>query len=118
MEEERRLCYVGMTRAKEELHLLAARSRLLYGARQYNAPSQFLSDVDGKAALASVTPQFMENEPQVIPEEIDIEIGDRVKHRLFGVGKIIALEGTTVSVDFASRGLKKLDISFAPLEKL
>lgn len=118
MEEERRLCYVGMTRAKEELHLLAARSRLIYGNRQYNPPSQFLSDIDGKASLSPAQPQDDLTEPRVVPEGIEVNVGDKIKHRIFGIGKITAIEGTTASVEFAGRGLKKLDMSFAPVEKV
>ena len=54
LEEERRLCYVGMTRAEQELHLTYASSRLLYGATQYNPPSRFLSDIDAKLASAGI----------------------------------------------------------------
>ncbi len=118
MEEERRLCYVGMTRAKEELHLLAARSRLIYGTRQYNPPSQFLSDIDGKASPSPEVSDAAPLEPRVVPENIEVNVGDKVKHQLFGIGKIIALEGTTASVEFSGRGLKKLDMSFAPIEKV
>lgn len=122
MEEERRLCYVGMTRAREELHLLAASSRLLYGNRQYNPPSRFLSDIDGAAQEA---PSFLPGtsslrEPETImDEELNLAVHDQVKHSLFGVGRVVSIEGTTVGVAFQNtKGVKKLNVAFAPLEKV
>jgi DNA helicase-2/ATP-dependent DNA helicase PcrA len=124
MEEERRLCYVGMTRAREELHLLSASSRLLYGSRQYNSPSRFLADIDG---AASVTPSFEApasasnmpfGEPQVIPEDMELEVGDAVHHKVFGLGKVISIEGMTLGISFEGRGIKKLNAAFAPIERV
>ena len=121
MEEERRLCYVGMTRAREELHLISSSSRLLYGSRQYNPPSRFISDVDGKAspALGASQESFAASqEPQFVPDEIDIQVGDSVKHTIFGTGKVVSIEGTTVGIAFASGRVKKLNVAFAPLQKV
>lgn len=126
MEEERRLCYVGMTRAKEELYLMHASSRLLYGGVQHNPPSRFLSDIGGLAtqdnyaesrpALPSlVQSQASNTEPRYIPELTE---GDSVKHKLFGVGTVMELSGSNVAVYFKGKGTKKLNIEFAPLEKL
>lgn len=128
MEEERRLCYVGMTRAKEELYMLAAASRLIYGTTQHNPPSRFLADIDGNfqtSAFASygpdlpASPSFQSNEPRVVSEEIaDLELGDQVKHGVFGVGRVVAIDGTNISIAFAGRGVKKLNAAFAPLERI
>jgi DNA helicase II / ATP-dependent DNA helicase PcrA len=120
MEEERRLMYVGMTRAKEELYLTYAVERTLYGGRQHNPPSRFLSDIDG--ASLSQSPEFdayqggfSDSEPHYVPE---LEEGDGVKHRLFGEGTVLNLEGETATIYFKGKGTKKLNIAFAPLEKL
>ena len=120
MEEERRLAYVGMTRAREELNLVYATSRVLYGAVQYNPPSQFIKDVDGHhdepvmfAPLGA--PQIDGNEPRYVP---DIDVGDGVRHPVFGVGAVVALHGDNADIMFEKRGMKKLNIAFAPLEKL
>jgi len=125
MEEERRLAYVGMTRAKEELNLVYATSRVLYGTIQHNPPSQFLGDIgqvetfhgsslaDEPAKPFSAEP--VSTEPRYVP---DIEVGDGVKHQVFGVGTVIALDGDVADIYFKSKGQKKLNIAFAPLEKL
>jgi DNA helicase-2/ATP-dependent DNA helicase PcrA len=130
MEEERRLCYVGMTRAKEELYMLAAASRMIYGSTQHNPPSRFLSDIDGKlptltygGGYATAGPDMPasppSNEPRVVSEEIaDLDLGDQVKHGVFGVGRVVAVEGMTISVAFSGRGVKKLNAAFAPLERI
>jgi ATP-dependent DNA helicase UvrD/PcrA len=118
MEEERRLCYVGMTRAREELYLLASNSRLLYGNRQYNPPSRFISEIDAEAAP---TDEFsfagVSQEPRVILDDVpNFIVGDNVRHVLFGIGQVVSIEGAVVGVRF-NTGLKKLNISFAPLQK-
>jgi DNA helicase-2/ATP-dependent DNA helicase PcrA len=126
MEEERRLCYVGMTRAREELVLTSAATRMLYGSMQHNPPSRFLADIDGKASMVHA-PAFGfagpanlpedSLEPRVVPEDLGLELGDRVRHPVFGQGQIIGIDGRSVSVSFGSRGVKKLNLDFAPLER-
>jgi DNA helicase II / ATP-dependent DNA helicase PcrA len=128
MEEERRLMYVGMTRARRELYLIYAIERNLYGGRQHNPPSRFIADL-GPAANAQLSefgftnrPLFSEpasvttdNEPRYVPE---LEEGDGVKHQLFGVGTVVELDGDNATIYFKGKGTKKLNIAFAPLEKL
>lgn len=118
MEEERRLCYVGMTRAREELYLFSAGSRLIFGNRQYNPPSRFLSDIDGDAMEAPVASFGGGFEPEIIMDEVELEVGDQVRHRSFGVGKVVAIDGANISIAFNGSGVKKLNSAFAPLEKL
>lgn len=124
MEEERRLCYVGMTRAKQELYLLNASSRMLYGGLQHNPPSRFLSDIDSKIAPISdlgydqLPPQLPKNqdmEPKYVP---DLNNGDGVNHSVFGRGTVVSLNGDIATISFAGRGTKQLDITLAPLEKI
>jgi DNA helicase II / ATP-dependent DNA helicase PcrA len=139
MEEERRLCYVGMTRAREELYMLYSSSRMLYGGVQHNPPSRFLSEIDGEFAQNNFSkfsgfgqksasqspsdpdynpwdkPVKEDNEPRYVPE---LNEGDSVKHQLFGVGTVMELNGDDAVVYFKGKGSKKLNIAFAPLEKL
>ena len=130
MEEERRLCYVGMTRAREELYMLYATGRMLYGAPQHNPPSRFIRDIAGdlmreqSAGLSydyqsqparPPQPKTVSDGPRYVP---DLEEGDGVKHQLFGVGTIVEMNGDIATIYFKGKGTKQLDISIAPLEKL
>ena len=130
MEEERRLCYVGMTRAREELYMMYASSRLLYGGVQHNPPSRFLSEIDGEFQAAAsdyygpepgllgppaASEQIDPNEVRYVP---DLEEGDGVKHQVFGIGTVMELDGDNAVIYFKGKGARKLNISFAPLEKL
>ncbi len=131
MEEERRLCYVGMTRAKEELYMIHATTRMLYGGVQHNPPSRFIADIDGQFQLDSVglggmswrqadiqtpaQPPVNHDEPRYVPE---LNEGDGVQHDVFGVGTVLELEGDNATIYFKGRGTKKLNIAFAPLKKL
>lgn len=120
MEEERRLCYVGMTRAREELFLYHANSRMLYGTPQHNMPSRFLHDIDPSGATATepaFAPINTHDTIEYVPEPgMDVEIGVRVKHQLFGIGTVVAVDGEMLSIAFNGRGVKKLNAAFAPLE--
>jgi DNA helicase-2/ATP-dependent DNA helicase PcrA len=144
MEEERRLCYVGMTRAREELYMMYAVGRMLYGTTQHNPPSRFLGEIDAqfieetsmaisfagaygqgqsfqsagyddRQYVAPAPPKQDDGEPRYVP---DFEVGDGVKHQLFGQGTIVELEGDTATIYFQGKGPKRLNIAFAPLEKL
>ncbi|MCA9330795.1 DUF3553 domain-containing protein, partial [Candidatus Saccharibacteria bacterium] len=126
MEEERRLCYVGMTRAREELYLTHAISRMLYGSSQHNPPSRFLSEIDGNVQEMSgfeqvyqppqpQLPHSMPDEQRYVPE---LSEGDGVKHPVFGVGMVAEVNGDNVTVYFKGKGAKTLNVAFAPIEKI
>ena len=125
MEEERRLCYVGMTRAREELFLYHANSRMLYGSSLHNPPSRFLSDIDGDISAPETSTESIfkpigtTDTQSYIPEpSLNAEVGARVRHQLFGVGTIVEVDGDMLSIAFKNKGVKKLNASFAPLELL
>lgn len=117
LEEERRLCYVGMTRAKEELYLTYAQSRAQYGQRNYAMPSRFLDDMGYKLAM------FGRAEPaRPKQEEHDLynmyNIGDIVKSPQFGQGEVVDLDGLAVTITFSNGVTKKLNVEYARLERL
>jgi len=117
LEEERRLCYVGMTRAREELHLTYAQSRLQFGQRSYGTPSRFLTDMGHELATVaqpSFQRQLEHNEWSDVP---DFDIGDAVRSAQFGLGEIVDVDGMAVTVQFENGQTKKLNIEYARLEK-
>lgn len=120
MEEERRLMYVGMTRAKEELFLTYATGRTLYGGRMSNPPSRFLTEMEGLVPEGHDIFSVNEPLPSLAGEHYVPELaeGDGVRHQLFGLGTVVELDGETATIYFKGRGTKKLNIAFAPLEKL
>jgi DNA helicase-2/ATP-dependent DNA helicase PcrA len=119
LEEERRLCYVGMTRAREELHLSYAQSRLQFGQRGYNPPSRFLADMGDNAMMTSAEPKVTRDMDQdYFGDELPFEIGDRVRSAAFGVGEIRDVEGLAVTILFDSGYSKKLNAEYARLEKI
>lgn len=117
LEEERRLCYVGMTRAREELHLSYTASRAQFNQRSYNSPSRFLSDMGHELMVAS--PQVRErNYDDEWAEVPNFDIGDTVRSAQFGKGEIIDIDGLAVTIAFTSGQTKKLNVEYARLEKL
>lgn len=123
LEEERRLCYVGMTRAREELHLTYAHSRLSFGQRTYSNPSRFLTDMGSEAAvvvddeISAGVWQGHNNLTDGYDFIPGYEVGDRVRSVQFGQGEIIDVDGLAVTVNFAGGQTKKLNVEYARLEK-
>lgn len=120
LEEERRLCYVGMTRARQELHLTYGRSRVQFGQFGYTMPSRFLSDMGHEVAMTPAqsftarTPESYD-EFDMVPE---FDIGDSVRSAQFGTGEVIDIDGMAVTIKFTSGQTKKLNVEYARLEKL
>ncbi|WP_395531868.1 DNA helicase PcrA [Enterococcus lactis] len=143
LEEERRLAYVGITRAEEALYLTNAFSRTLYGRTQYNRPSRFVEEIDqelleieGMRPTPKKTPVFAKKtaysykqpETAVVSsksatggEKNSWKPGDKVKHKKWGLGTVVRVSGTSkdleLDVAFPSQGVKRLLAAFAPIEK-
>ncbi len=148
MEEERRLCYVGITRAKKQLYLTAAKNRMQHGQRVYNMPSRFLKEIPSRfiersedgltvtkaeggfsfgrpksnvppAAKKPLNPYRMPTPKNVV---LDYTVGDRVKHIKFGIGQVTDMTPAgadyEITVNFDNVGSKKLMSRFANLKKL
>ena len=131
LEEERRLCYVGITRAMEKLYITHAESRRLHGSDTFNPPSRFLREVP-KEFINEIRPRAQTNIPYnrkdfketkfEFEEEIGIALGQRVLHKTFGEGVVLNYEGSgesaRVQINFDGAGTKWLVMAYAKLEKL
>lgn len=133
LEEERRLMYVAMTRAKNQLFLLRAKSRMLYGEVQSSAPSQFLAEIPPEITEGDTESprdhQTIESEDlgyTPIPyeeyeeEAVTLNGGDKVSHASFGEGTVVSVTGGVATIKFKNPyyGTKKLALSIAPLKKI
>jgi len=131
MEEERRLCYVGITRAEKRLYLLRSYRRSLFGNSLANPPSRFLQDISPRLVT---TKRLWEEESLSLPDAVysqpltrslgtlDLKVGDWVRHSKFGDGVVMDCSpdkgDQVVAVSFKEAGVKRLLLSLAPLQKI
>lgn len=134
LEEERRLFYVGCTRAMDNLYLLYAKNRMFYGESRDSIPSQFLDDIPAEMLLKETDARMPQRRSSAaahfgtrpIPTEgppkeaLDFADGDRVHHKIFGDGVVVNVVGGIITVAFKNPkiGIKKLAINIAPLERI
>ncbi|MDR1448830.1 MAG: UvrD-helicase domain-containing protein [Propionibacteriaceae bacterium] len=147
LEEERRLAYVGITRARQRLYVTRAVTRTLWGSPQRNPPSRFLDEIPDRLfdwrrlqPLSTWKARQAERDPapdgfgsgtrivervraqKAARRALELAVGDRVLHTSFGMGTVTTVSGAgdqaQAEVDFGSRGLKRLSLAYAPLEKL
>ena len=126
LEEERRLCYVGITRARERLYITYAEQRRLHGVESFATPSRFIREVPAelieevRPALKTARPVFRQSRVQDTGYESGVRLGQRVRHRKFGEGVVLNSEGSgshaRVQVNFESAGTKWLVVAYANLE--
>ena len=124
LEEERRLCYVAITRAKKDLHLVNTRCRTLFGKDQVNPTSRFLAEINQDLIITNVQKEDMpvvkKDKTEMFREEdVDYQVGDYVYHESFGTGKVVEVTNTLVSVAFKHPyGIKKLMKNHKKLAKV
>ena len=113
LEEERRLCYVGITRAKEKLFLSNAKRRILYGKDVINPPSRFIAEIDD--SLIDIDNKNMFEEEKIDKkkyykdEDVDFSDGDIIDHDVYGKGVVVSISGDIITVAFSKKyGIKKL----------
>jgi len=128
LEEERRLCYVGMTRAMRQLYLSYAEQRRLHGIDSYGQASRFVREIP-KGLIEEVRPRVQVSRPIAVgrfraeePESAGVRLGARVRHGKFGDGVILNVEGSgahaRVQVNFERQGTKWLMVQYANLQPL
>jgi DNA helicase II / ATP-dependent DNA helicase PcrA len=142
LEEERRLAYVGITRARQRLYLTRASVRTMWGTPKYNPASRFTDEIPAHLVdwrnLGAARPAFVQRPVQrerrpattvasfgsrpAIKTVAAVQIGERVLHTTFGMGTVIATSGVgdaaKADIDFGSAGVKRLSLKHAPMEKL
>jgi DNA helicase-2/ATP-dependent DNA helicase PcrA len=115
--EERRLCYVGMTRAEDHLYLTYAHARMLGGSVLSGGPSRFIAEI-GTRNMTLQTSPHLQNRPRLV----SIQVGERVRHPRWDIGTVVAVDGhgrdTVVTIDFSSVGRQRLQLHHAPLGRL
>ena len=121
LEEERRLCYVGITRAKDRLYITNAKRRMLYGKDNMNMPSRFISEIDPKLIDKN---EAIEKELKVIDKEEmytkdndDIVKGSVIEHETYGIGAVTKVDGSFIEVAFKT-GIKKLMKNHKSIKKI
>ena len=124
LEEERRLCYVAITRAKKKLYLINARSRILYGKISSNVPSRFIEEI-GKDYLEEVGKKESKVEIKskidknmMYNNDNDLHPGDMVNHDKYGFGVVINIDGSIATISFKNGGLKKLMKNHKSIHKM
>ena len=144
IEEERRLCYVGITRAMDRLFMTYAMSRGLFGTTNHNPPSRFLeelpADVERNDTASGVVTPYADLPRQSVmkapvltrqasktivtkpnPALMDLKAGDRVHHPAFGGGKVLSLsgkgDGLVAEIDFGGKGIKRIALKYAAMKK-
>ncbi len=128
LEEERRLCYVGMTRAKQQLFMINASSRLLYGSSQHNLPSRFIADIPQEiiqqpagaaiSAISNMARKTFDNDFPDEANEVSVSVGEKVTHPSFGAGIVESIDDIEAVILFESVGKKNLNLQYAPLRKI
>lgn len=123
LEEERRLCYVGMTRAMKRLYLTYASARMIFGGFQANIKSRFLEDIPDEVAARIETGKIKKDKSD--KKEIGMDNGsikrykegDKVIHNQFGEGMVVQVDGDIIKVAFEGIGIKTISASIAPIRK-
>ena len=120
IEEERRLCYVAITRAKEKLYLVNALRRMLYGKTSVNMPSRFINEIDKDLIDAPekkmVNMKF--NKKEAFNDDNGLKTGDNVIHDIYGPGVVVNVDKSIATIAFKGQGIKKLMKNHKSIKKV
>ena len=121
LEEERRLCYVAITRAKKKLYIINSRSRLLYGKISSNVPSRFISEIGDDLLLEEKKQSLFETKKidrEKMLTDNDLKTGDFIEHEKYGKGVVLNIDGSIATISFSRAGVKKLLKNHKSIKKL
>lgn len=149
LEEERRLCYVALTRAMKKLFLSLAKERRVYGQSIISKPSRFIDEAEDAIKVVSYRSDKFDERPilenaslnksvykergfdktvsrfksyagtdSAPSDKKDIKAGDKIKHKAFGEGMVVSVNGKNLTISFPNKGIKILNIDFAPLKRI
>ncbi len=123
LEEERRLCYVGITRAKDRLYISNAKRRILYGKDVINPPSRFIEEIDDNLIEVNNVNMFEEKKIDkkkfYLDEDVNFTTGDVIMHDVYGKGVIVSINGDIITVAFSKAyGIKKLLKNYKGITKV
>ena len=149
LEEERRLCYVALTRAMKKLFLSLAKERRVYGQSIISKPSRFIDEAEDAIKVVSYRSDKFDERPilenaslnksvykergfdktvsrfksyvgtDTAPsDKKDIKAGDKIKHKAFGEGMVVSVNGKNLTISFPNKGIKILNIDFAPIKRI
>ena len=120
LEEERRLCYVAITRARKKLYIINARSRLLYGKISSNVPSRFIAEIGDdlldQEKKESIFSKKINREDMIVDN--DIKAGDLIEHDKYGKGVVMDIDGSIATIAFSKAGVKKLLKNHKAIKKI
>ena len=122
LEEERRICYVGITRAEERLYLTSCKNRLMYGHYESNPPSRFIREMGllgniKKKVISVNTKEIVEKEQ--VDNKVIFKLGDKINHKIFGDGVVVSVDGNYIKVAFkVPYGIKTLLASHPSIIKI
>lgn len=121
LEEERRLCYVGITRAKKHLYLLNTRHRTLFGKSSSNIPSRFIGEISSDLIESNIVENktIKTGEMYESGRNDDLNVGDRVRHERYGDGVVVKIDGSLATIAFGFKdGIKQLAKNHKSLKKI
>lgn len=123
LEEERRLCYVAITRAKKKLYLLNSLRRTLFGRTSVNMPSRFLTEID-KDCIEMPEKKILTNKEvkinkkEMFNDDNNLNVGDKVMHDIYGSGVVVMVDKTIATIAFKKDGIKKLMKNHKSIKKV
>ena len=121
LEEERRLCYVAITRAKKKLYLINALKRTLFGKTSVNMPSRFINEIDKTCIDMPEKKEIIQtkiDKSKMFNDDNELNVGDNVMHDVYGPGVVVMIDKSIATIAFKGQGIKKLMKNHKSIKKV